>query len=292
VIRPRALRHLTIEGGGFIAAGSGLARTGDFIYVVADDERELGVFPAAGEEPGRLARFLPGDLPSDHAQRKRDKPDLEALALLPGALLALESGSKPQRQGGVLWELGPRGELAGEPRRLDLRSLYDELGREIPDLNIEGATVSGAHLLLFQRGNGRGAVNAVISLDLEGVRDSVERGHVDPGAVRGIRRHDLGEVEDVRLCFSDATALRDGTVVFTAVAEGGEDTYHDGQCVGSGVGVLDPNGERVAWEPLDPAFKVEGVEVHETDGETVVLMVADADDPSSPSVLLAATLAL
>ena len=175
MIRPRAIRDLTVDaprgahGGRFISAASGLVLTGDFLYVIADDERELGVFPAEGDAPGRLERFLPGELPADPAERKRHKPDLEALALLPGMLLALESGSKAQRRGGVLWELDERGGLSGDPRRLDLRPLYDRLDGEIPDLNIEGATVVGERLLLFQRGNGRGAVNAVVELALEGV---------------------------------------------------------------------------------------------------------------------------
>jgi hypothetical protein len=292
VIQPRAIRELTIEGGRFISAGSGLVRTGDFMYVIADDERELGVFPAEGNAPGRRSRFLPGDLPSDPKERKRTKPDLEALALLPGAILALESGSKRWRRGGVFWQLDGRGALAGEPRRLDLRPLYDALDRDIPDLNIEGATVSGDQLLLFQRGNGRGAVNAVVALDLAAARHSLERGHVDAGTVRGTRRYDLGEIDGVRMCFSDATALPDGRVLFTAVAESGEDTYHDGQCVGSGVGVLDANGDVTAWDLLDPAFKVEGVEAHHDGGATMILMVADADDPGSPSCLLAAPLGL
>ena len=46
------------------------------------------------------------------------------------------------------------------------------------------------------------------------------------------------------------------------VAEAGEDTYHDGQCVGAGIGVLDADGDVAAWVPLDPAFKVEGIEAH------------------------------
>jgi hypothetical protein len=292
VIRPRTIRELTIEGGRFIAAGSGLVRTGDFIYVIADDEREFGVFPADGDGPGRLARFLPGDLPLDPKERKRMKPDLEALALLPGAVLALESGSKPWRRGGVLWQLDTHGALAGEPRRLDLGPVYDALDRDIPDLNIEGATVSGEHMLLFQRGNGPGAVNAVIALDLAAVRESLADGRIDAGAVTEVQRHDLGEVDGVRLCFSDATALHDGRVLFTAVAETGEDTYHDGQCVASGVGMLDAGGDVTAWDLLDPAYKVEGIEAHDHGDEIVILLVADADDPTSPSCLLAAPLTL
>jgi hypothetical protein len=128
------------------------------------------VFPRRGDRPGRLVRFLPGELPADSAQRKREKPDIEALALLPpapqgqgSALLALESGSKPNRRAGVLWHLDERGALAGEPQRLDLAELYLALGAEIADLNIEGATVAGDQLLLFQRGNGRAGVNATVS---------------------------------------------------------------------------------------------------------------------------------
>jgi hypothetical protein len=290
VIDPRPIRELTIEGGRYISAASGLAHTGDHIYVVADDERELGVFPAQGMKPGRLERFLPGELPADPEERKRHKPDLEALALLPGALLALESGSKPQRRGGVLWQLDERGKLAGEPQRLDLTGLYDALDREIPDLNIEGATVAGARLILFQRGNGRGAVNAAVTLELAGVERSLAEWSIDAGAIEEIRRHDLGEVDGVRLCFSDATALPDGSILFTAVAEGGDDTYQDGQCVGAGIGMLDAAGELSGFDRLEPGFKVEGIEVHHDGAETVVFLVADADDPSSPSVLLGAPL--
>jgi len=290
VIRPRPIRELTIEAGRYISAASGLAHTGEHIYVVADDERELGVFPSRGDAPGRLARFLPGDLPADREERKRHKPDMEALALLPGALLALESGSRPERRGGVLWNLDKRGALAGDPRRLDLRPLYEALERDIPDLNIEGATVAGADLLLFQRGNGPGGVNAVVTLVLAGVRDAIAEGRIDARAVLDVRRHDLGEIDGVRFCFSDATALRDGRVLFTAVAEGGEDTYHDGECVGAGIGMLDAAGDVVSWEQLDPAFKVEGIEAHDDGDGPVILLVADADDPTSPSVMLRAPL--
>jgi hypothetical protein len=297
----RKLRELTIDregpGRDYVSSASGLVRAGETIYVVADDERGLGVFPAKGDAPGRLVPFLPGELPTDSAQRKSEKPDMEALALLPpaehapGGLLALESGSKPNRRGGVLWSLDQRSALAGEPQRLDLTDLYLGLEVEIPDLNIEGATVAGDRLLLFQRGNGRAGVNAVIALDLITVMRELRDRVVSPAAVIGIRRHELGEANGVRLCFSDATALPGAGVLFTAVAEGGDDTYLDGACAGAAVGLLTPAGD-VDWiMPLDPTAKVEGIEAHRTVAGTELLLVADPDDSDSPAPLLAASLA-
>lgn len=304
MIRATAIRELTVDrprgphGGRFLAAGSGLVRAGDHLYVIADDERELAVFPAEGDAPGTLRRMLPGELPSDPAERKRAKPDFEALVHLPadavagaggGALLALESGSRKTRRGGILWALGEDGVLSGEPRRLDLAPLYAALDAEIPDLNVEGAVLTGERLLLFQRGNGAGAVNAVVELGLEECVPDLARGRLSDDAVRGQRRYDLGEAGGVRLAFSDAAALADGRVVYTAVAEGGDDTYSDGECAGSGVGILAADGEPQGWEPLDPADKVEGVEARiEPDGDVALLMVADADDPARPSPLLSA----
>src|SRR5688572_23183189 len=92
-----------------VSAASGLVRVGNTLYVVADDELHLGVFPAGGHAPGHLLRMRPGDLPGAPKARKKAKPDFEALAYLPaldqfsqGALLALGSGSRKGRCLGVL----------------------------------------------------------------------------------------------------------------------------------------------------------------------------------------------
>src|SRR5918994_6658841 len=66
-----------------VSAASGVARRGDFVYVIGDDELHLGVFRLSSDAPGRLRRVLAGDLPDDHSERSSAKPDLEALTLLP-----------------------------------------------------------------------------------------------------------------------------------------------------------------------------------------------------------------
>lgn len=312
MLRAGAIRELTVETGdgpGFVAAASGLVRAGEHLYVIADDRNELAAFPAAGAAAGRLRRMLPGELPADPAERKLAKPDFEALARLPGeeagagaeargdaearevrggALLALGSGSRETRRRGVLWRLGAGGALQGEPEPVDLAPLYAELARAIPDLNVEGAVACGERLLLFQRGNGSAAVNAVVALDLRKARDDLARGRLGPDSITAIRRHDLGESNGVRLAFSDAAALPDGRVVYSAVAEAGDDTFHDGHCAGAGIGVVERDGTLGRFDPLEPASKVEGVEAHAEGAAIDLLMVADADDPGRPAPLLAA----
>jgi hypothetical protein len=156
-----------------LSAASGLAAAGSRLYVVADDELHLGVFPAAGNAPGRLLRLFDGELPADKAARKKQKPDLEAITRLPafgghpnGALLALGSGSKRKRHRGALLGLDAHGNIEGAPRIVDCSLLFAVLDREIPALNIEGAVVIGEELRLLQRANRKHPRNAVVHLPL------------------------------------------------------------------------------------------------------------------------------
>lgn len=92
------------------------------------------------------------------------------------------------------------------------------------------------------------------------------------------------------LCFSDAAALPNGDLVFTAIAEDTADSYNDGPCVGAAIGVLKANGTLHRIEHLEVAHKIEGIDAH-VQGDTVHLtLVTDADDASIPASLLTAQL--
>ena len=277
-----------------VSAASGIAAPGGWLYVVVDDEPGLGVFPREGDAPGRLLG-LPGErLPNDPVARKQQKPDLEALCVLPahdgaadGALLALGSGSAAPRHRGARWALDARGALRGEAQPVDLAPLYAELGRHFAQLNVEGATVCGDELLIAQRGNSAEGINAIAVLDLAAVLAGLPGGAIDPAALRSIERHELPEINGVAATFTDLAALPDGRVVFIACAEATDDPVHDGEFVGAVVGVL---GEHSAQ--LDPAHKVEGVWPVVEDGRIELLLVADADDRAIPAPLLRASLEL
>jgi uncharacterized protein DUF6929 len=282
----------------YLSAASGLVRAQSFIYVVADDEFHLGVFPATGLEPGYLIRLFDGELPDDNADRKKRKPDLEALVRLPafagypqGALLALGSGSKRKRRRGALLGLAADGAVGGAPRPVDLTPILEPLEGTFSGLNIEGAIVIGDELRLFQRGNKRQMRNAVIRFGLAAVVDTLNLGRSEAIEPLGIQPFELGQVGGIPLSFTDAAALPDGSVVFTAVAEDTADTYNDGPCAGAAVGIIGSDGDLRLLQPLDKPYKVEGIDAR-VDGDAItLLLVSDADDPATPAGLYSAALA-
>ena len=282
-----------------LSAASGLVRLGPRFYVVADDEYHLGIFPVAQGEPGELLRLFPGTLPHGPHARKKHKPDLEALVRLPafsgyphGALFALGSGSKANRQTGVLLGLNAQLKVEGVARLIDLAPLYDGLATEFDDLNIEGAAIVDDALILLQRGNLGGSVNSWIEFDLRAVLAALVRGDaLDEARPRQIRRYDLGERHGVPLGFTDAASLPGGEVIFTAVAENTEDSYRDGACVGAAIGLIDATGILVTLEPLALAHKLEGIVAWPALDGVHFLVVTDADDANVPAQLLSGGLA-
>lgn len=280
-----------------LSAASGLVCLHSFIYVVSDDELHLGVFGKADREPGHLIRLFDGALSDSKSARKKQKPDFEALTLLPaygeyhhGALLALGSGSKRNRRMGALLGLDAQGAVHSPPRVVDLSPILAPLDDEFAALNIEGAVVSGDELRLFQRGNKRHTENAIIRFKLSALLAALSSGRTGAIKPSAINPFDLGQIEGIPLCFTDAAALPDGDMVFTAIAEDTDNSYNDGPCMGAAIGIAGNDGtlRRLHW--LDRPYKVEGVDAR-LDGDVVrLLLVTDADDADIPASLLSATI--
>lgn len=284
-----------------LSAASGIVVVGDVLYAIADDELHLGVFGLAGRHDAGWTRIFPGELPDDAAARKALKPDLEALVRLPpfaghphGALLALASGSKPNRRNGVLLGLNASGALSGPPRPVDLSAPYAALQTRFPGLNIEGAVVRGQELVLLQRASGGHPENALIGYSLAEVLDALG-GSDDPRLPESPARIvsvDLGRIDGVPLGFTDGSVLADGRIVFSAVAENVDDTYHDGPCVGAAIGIVDSDGRVERVEPVSPLQKIEGIDAQVEAGTIRLLLATDGDDRSVSGTLFKASLVL
>lgn len=282
-----------------LSAASGLVCVGRHVYVVGDDELHLGRFPRSGDAAGELLPLFAGELPAEHGRRKEHKRDLEALTLLPpfagcrhGALLVLGSGSRPNRCSGALLALNETGEIAAPIQLLQLGRLYERLQVQLGPLNIEGAFVTANELVLLQRGNRKNRRSAVIRLALDAFLRELQCGHVDGAALRGVASLEIGQLDDVPLDFTDGAALPDGRFVFSAVAEDTDDSYDDGAYLGTVIGVAALDGTIANLEPLEGAWKVEGISAEPTDGALDLLLVTDADDENIPAALLSARMTL
>jgi hypothetical protein len=296
------LRHLTLRKPSsadrplHLSAASGLVTAGDYFYMVADDENHLGVFSRYNmEAPGELVRVFDGKLPDGKKERKKVKPDLEALTLLPpqptypqGALLAIGSGSKDNRQKAVFLALDADGKTQGEPQIIDFTPLYQALGKTFTDLNIEGAFVKDQHLILLQRGNkGENTYSAIIHTDLSVLQQAIfDNAPLANTALQTITRIDIGEAQGVPLAFTDATLLPNGSWLFTAAAEATKDSYNDGEVVATALGVANSAGQITQLYELEAAYKVEGITATVKGDCVEFYMVTDADDPEIPALLL------
>jgi hypothetical protein len=270
-----------------ISAGSGLLMDEDSFYVIADDEHELLIFSQDQEKPEQLAiRLVEGQLPDDHKERKRLKPDHEALVWLDVSqeysgrgILILPSGSKPNRQIGNWF-------LDGAVKSVQCESLYRTLEKKIPSLNIEGAAVRGPSLFLFHRGNGADSQNAMIELRLADIQSSVQADKplLLASSLVGVQSVDLGKIQQSPLGFTDATADASGKIWFLAAAENTQSTYDDGEFLGALLGCLNPeNGKVLGSFALEISAKPEGLCIH-PNGQNFYL-VTDADDRSRPALL-------
>ncbi len=290
------LRSLTVNaaehprGQPHFSAASGLVCAHGRAYVVSDDEHHLAVFRDL-HSPGALHRILAGDLPQSKKARKQLKPDLEALLLLPGlhhhgALVAFGSGSRPNRDTGIVIPLSARGAPSSRVQRFDLKPLYEPLRAALGEINIEGAMLLGDSLLLLHRGISGVSDNAAVHYRLSELLAVID-GKRHTVAPRAIRAYRLGAIDGVELGFTDGTALPGGGWVFCAAAENTANSYADGPCRGSALGVVNAQGALVALHRLaDTTLKVEGIAARPHAAGIHICLVTDADDPRLSSQLL------
>lgn len=282
-----------------VRAGSSLAWLGGRLAVVQDDagfialtdplgRRVEAVALPAGEGGARQFDDLRGN--------KRFKLDLEACTVVPdGAggevLAAFGSGSTPLRERVVLLSEGAAGPRVSVHDASALYALLRECTEfSGSELNVEGALWTDGRIRLFNRGNGapRGGllpVDATCELEWAALRAHLLDPASPPPRPADVVRYHLGEMDGLRLTFTDAAWLGE-RVVFSAAAEDSPDATRDGWVAGSALGVFDAP-DRLRWtvlrNPDGGVFvgKVEGVAP--APGEPGrAYVVLDRDDPALP----------
>lgn len=299
VIRPRLLRTLHVEPGlhpraqRHVSSASGLVMSGGFACLVADDENHLVLLQRDAVATGPLAfmRLAEGALPADAGARKRRKRDLETLLRIPASsaapalLIALGSGSTPQRDFAYVLELDASGRPRGRARCASLAPLYDRIRAELGGINIEAGFVQDDVLILVHRAHAGAPFNARVTVALSALPGLLREDLSAPAPAIGIVPLDLGGLDGVPLGITDAARSADGGWVFSAVAEDVANAYDDGACTGSVLGQFDGEGRLMRMCRIEGGPKVEGV-AFATDTE--LWLATDADDPAQPSALYSA----
>lgn len=258
------------------SAASGLVVNQDRAWVVSDDRRALEVYELGSGLRAPSIPLLPGA--SDEALPKHDKPDFEALAAIgDGSWLALGSGSRPNRELGIL--IGP-----ATARSIDLSAVYARLREDIEALNIEGAVCCGTQLLLAHRGVGASR-SCIARIDLTSCLSS-NVGRWPASALVEIVPVALGTLDGVPLAFTDLALDARGRLHYLAAAELTDDPYLDGRCAGTVIGRLDERLVATSLARLRPDVKAEGLAWWQPESDQGRwLLVTDADDPALRSQL-------
>jgi hypothetical protein len=255
----------------FISAASGLVVHDNKIFVISDDENFIGIYNFE-TQTGQKSVLFKEVLPDNKLLRKKQKGDFEALVHLTHLkkLLVIPSGSTTNRMRGAL--LFENGEFAQE---ISFAPLYELLGDQIKEINIEGGIAVDEELWLFQRGNGVENKNALIFLNLT---DFLNASPLHPR----ILDVSLGNFHQVPLSFTDATKA-EHVILFLSVAEDSQSTYLDGTVVGSVLGVMNQLGEILDTMTLDTNSKPEGLSYNAFD--KCFYVVTDDDNPHHPASL-------
>ena len=288
------LSENTIPG---LPSASAVEIVGDTAYVIGDDSPFLYRLDAVTLAPtGRITLFETAEFGTGRI-RKRDKPDLEALAALRWpdgrvGLLLLGSGSQPNRARGWFVPIEVPQPI---PEILDLAPLYALLQGLLPPevvLNLEAAATSATELLLFQRTVGRADAALLFRLPLAATLGwlSGAAGAAAPAAQQ--LRFQLPAIDGCSAGFSGATFVDDQLFV-TASVEDTADAVLDGRVLGSFIGLVSLAAQtatfaRLAWADGRVYLgKVEGLAVRRSvsNGRWELLLVTDDDAGGSTAVV-------
>jgi hypothetical protein len=122
------------------------------------------------------------------------------------------------------------------------------------------------------------------------LRAHLQDQNVPPPPLQNVRTYDLGQLDGVRLTFSDAEHLGGGRVLFSASAEQPE----TGEIIGSVLGLIDADGKASWTELIDQdgdtfRGKIEGLTMDWRDPRKIHFVVDD-DDEDAPSKIFEALL--
>ena len=203
-----------------IGSASGLLYHNDILYLISDNSTYLYEYSMNENEINKIALV---ENPQENIPKKV-KPDYESMTLDGNKLLIFGSGSTKNRELLKTYHYSNK-----KIKEKDLSELYSKLKAlfsiQNDELNIEGVFYLNKKFYLFQRGNGKNALNGIFIVDK------------DKEIEIQFKKIELPKINNIQSSFTDAI-LVDETIYFLASVENTTSTYDDGEILGTFLGKM------------------------------------------------------
>lgn len=256
----------TVKG---IGGASGILFEDDRLVLISDDSFVL-YFYSIDDKKLEKFNLSESDEWNENIE-KAFKPDFESLSKSENHYYLFGSGSAENRFESI--------EISEKPlkivKRDSLKTIYSEMMKisniGIDDFNIEGAVLKSDDAYFFNRGNGPNRKNGIFKIKNR------------KNSKREISYYpiELPKIDEVVFGFTDACFCYD-SFYFTASAESGGSTYHDGDVLGSAVGRIGIDDMILKeFQIVTKDHKLEGIAVSKNaENEIEFFLCEDADDDS------------
>ncbi len=241
-MKPLRLTNLKINAPQINSASSLLDLEGR-VFVCCDDQYCLYELQNGKEWVQHNWTEAP-PLPADYLERKKLKPDFEALlssAEDKNKLLLIPSGSKSNRTLALEFDL-----CTHAFRPLDLGYFFQQLGNRLEQTNLEGAVLYQDKYLFLNRGV-ESSPSSIVVVDAKTF------------SILEVRPIEFGELAGVALHGSEL-CLFEGALYTLAVAENTKNSFDDGLVLGSALFRMNIDDFKIidGWS-LGPDLKTEGL---------------------------------
>ncbi|OYQ38128.1 hypothetical protein CHU92_06575 [Flavobacterium cyanobacteriorum] len=262
-----------------IGSASGLFFGNGSLFIISDNSNMLYDYNMT---TNRLEKIpLSAAAPLENIIKK-DKPDLEAIAVCHDELYLFGSGSTNKRNS--IYIIDVRTKQVKET--IDATDLYlgmQEFGEtDAENFNIEAAVYNESTWYLFNRGNGPKGKNGVYTIT----------GNIKDGSYQMLYNDvKLPKIKGARASFTDAVKVGN-KIYFLAAAEKSNSTYHDGEVAGTLLGSLNPETMKVErTQVISTKNKFEGITLYKETAETIAfLLCEDADSDIQESDIYTLTI--
>ncbi len=251
-----------------IGSASGLLYKDQTLHLISDNSTFLYQYhmPDQSLSHHALAPKPAANIP------KPQKPDFESMVSDAEKIYVFGSGSTQNRNTLVTLDKISHQIIA----ITDLTNLYlsmQSFAQIPPDgFNIEGVARDQNTWYFFQRGNGAGGQNGVFTVE---ARDF----ELDFNMVYNAFK--LPKIGGVRASFTDAVAVG-GKLYFLATSEDTKSTYHDGQILGSMIGIIDIAKMKLGkTQVISTRNKFEGLAVYASARDSIAFLLCEDNDTNA-----------